>query len=93
MEGGAEGEGEEHSLLSREPDVGLHPHPRPWDHDMNRRQSPNRLSHASTLHHVFMHSFVGGLLGSLHNLAIVDIAALNIGVQVLLRISIFVSSG
>ena len=93
MEGGAEGEGEADSLLSREPDVGLHPRPRPWDHDLNRRQTPNRLSHASTLHHVFMHSFVGGHLGSLHSLAIVDIAALNIGVQVLLRISIFVSSG
>ena len=92
MEGGAEGEGEAASLLSRDPDVGLHPRPRPWDHDLNLRQTPNRLSHASTLHHVFMHSFVGRPLGSLHSLGIVDSAALNIGVQLLLHISIFVSS-
>ena len=90
---GAEGEGEADSLLSKEPDVGLHPRPGPWDHDLNPRQTANRLSHASTLYHVFMHSFVGGHLGSLHSLAIVDIAAINIGVQVLLRMSIFVSSG
>ena len=76
------GEGEADSLLSREPDVGLHPHPGPWDIDLNPRQTPNQLSHPSTLYHVFMHSFVDGHLGSLHSLAIADNAAINIGVHV-----------
>ena len=40
---GAEGEGEANSLLSGEPNVGLHP--RTPDHDLSRRQMLNRLSH------------------------------------------------
>uniref|UniRef100_A0A452UM14 Uncharacterized protein n=1 Tax=Ursus maritimus TaxID=29073 RepID=A0A452UM14_URSMA len=46
------------------------------------------------MHHIFfMHSLADGHLGSFHNLAIVDNAAVNIGVHVPLRISIFVSFG
>ena len=40
---GREGEGEAGSPLSMEPHVGLIP--RPWDHDLNPRETLNRLSH------------------------------------------------
>ena len=40
-----------------------------------------------------MHSSVDGDLGSFHSLAIVDIAAMNIEVQVPLRITMFVFLG
>ena len=46
------------------------------------------------MHHIFfIYSSVDGHLGSFHSLAIVDIAAINIGVQVPLRITTFVSLG
>jgi len=47
MSWGTEGEGEAASLLSREPNVGLHPRPR--DHDLSQRQDLNWLSHPGIL--------------------------------------------
>ena len=40
-------------------------------------------------HIFFIHSSIDGHLGSFHGLAVVDIAAINIGVQVPLRIILF----
>ena len=34
------------------------------------------------MYHIFMHSYVDGHLGDFHDLAIVDSAAVNIGVHV-----------
>ena len=44
-------------------------------------------------HNFFIHSSVNGNLGSFYILAIVDNAAMNIGVHVPLRISTFLSFG
>ena len=44
-------------------------------------------------HSFLIQSSVEGRLDSFHDLAIVDIAAINIGVQVLLQITTFVSLG
>lgn len=41
--------------------------------------------------HLLIHSSIDGHLDSLHSLAIVDIAVINMGVQVPLQISTFVS--
>ena len=41
--GGAEGEGEADSLMSRDPDMGLDPGP--WDRDLSCRQTCSQLSH------------------------------------------------
>ena len=46
-----------------------------------------------TNHNFFIHSSVDGYLGSFHNLAIVESAGINIGVQVTLCISTPVALG
>ena len=53
--GGAEGEGEADSPLSREPNVRLNP--RTQDHDLRRRQMFNQLSHSGSV----IESLVGKL--------------------------------
>ena len=45
------------------------------------------------VYHIFIHSSVGGHLGSFHSLAIVDIVAISTGVQVPPMITMFVSLG
>ena len=47
-------------------------------------------AHMCVYHPFFIHSSVDGHLGSLHRLALVDNAAINVGVHVPLQICIFV---
>ena len=49
---GAEGEEQADTPLSRESDTGLDP--RILNHDLSRRQTVNRLSHAGAPHYLFL---------------------------------------
>ena len=57
-QGEQQAEGEADSLPSREPDVGLDP--RPWDHDLNRRQMLKGQSLSGT---PVAHSCIGTING------------------------------